>query len=366
MRRLAIATAHDVISRHTLELSLFTGGVDGHVLSLDYDESCDHLRVRWLYADGTRRTDTIPRPVNCLTCATRIAMEDELIAADDDELPILAVAPGGIELTSLVPHLIDDIEDSRHPLAGVVVSHTLTCVDSTVASALLLGTGHAIHNWVRSCRLSSPGDDNWVDESDSTIGDVLLGDLLYADTIAVIGEAGVGRDLIEHACDETTDLVTSVEDFDFRTILRGVHDLDSALERAHPATMRACGGSTAHGVHTIDLYSNRPVHPDRLIEHLGEVIPNHAFVRGCFWVPTRPDSVCTWSGTNGSVSIGEAGYWDGDAHTRLIITGDHLAEAQSEIEAAFRDLLVPETQWKNGLWQWLGKTDELEPWLGER
>lgn len=366
MRRLAIATAHDVVSRQTLELSLLTGGIDGHVLSLDYDSSCDHLAVRWLRADGATHSDTIPRPVNCLTCAARIAIEDELVAAPDDGLPVLVIAPGGIELTSLVPNIVDDIDDSRHALKDWIVTHALTGVDTTVATTLLTGAEMAIDTWVRSCRLTSSTEATWVDESDATIGDVLLGDVLYADTIVAVGEAGMGLDLIEHACDETTDLITTVEDFDFHALWCGVHDLDSAFDRAHPATMQASGGSTAHGVHTIDLHSHRPVHPRQLIERLGDVIPSYAFVRGCFWVPTRPDSVCTWSGTAGKIAIGEAGYWDGDAHTRLIITGENLADAHREIEAAFRDLLVPEEDWKKGLWEWLGKADELEPWLGER
>ncbi|TDE88314.1 cobalamin biosynthesis protein CobW [Occultella glacieicola] len=125
------------------------------------------------------------------------------------------------------------------------------------------------------------------------------------------------------------------------------------------------GEPAPSGVWTLDLRSPVAVHPSRLLTHIDALINGPRVVRGRFWVPNRPDSVCGVLGAGRQLSVGVASRWNAHPpHTRFLVVGagphaDAVAQAFSE------SLLTPAEQ-AEGLAAWLDREDDLEPFLGAR
>lgn len=78
-----------------------------------------------------------------------------------------------------------------------------------------------------------------------------------------------------------------------------MHDPVAAVGRIYPVTTQAWGGLDCHGMWTLDLHSERPFHPERLIEFAEELAAERVCGRGCFWLVSRPDMVCSWETAGG-------------------------------------------------------------------
>lgn len=118
-------------------------------------------------------------------------------------------------------------------------------------------------------------------------------------------------------------------------------------------------------VWTLVVDTWRPFHPERLMENLESVGGGSYRGRGCFWLPTHPDSLAIWAGAGGQLSIGTAaGTPARGPRTRIVITGldDRRAEVQRDLDSA----LMTEAELARGLHRWVGREDGFEPWLGNR
>lgn len=123
--------------------------------------------------------------------------------------------------------------------------------------------------------------------------------------------------------------------------------------------------AAAAGLWTVAVDTWRPLHPERLMAAL-ESLGGHSYVgRGCFWLPTRPDSLAQWSGAGGQLSIGTIPLLRPHSpRTRLVITGhdDRRGGVLRDLDAA----LLTEAELARGLTRWVGLDDGFDPWLGER
>lgn len=121
----------------------------------------------------------------------------------------------------------------------------------------------------------------------------------------------------------------------------------------------------AHDVWTVLVDTWRPFHPERLMERIESVGGGSYRGRGCFWLPTHPDSLAVWAGAGGQLSLGTAaGAPRRGPRTRIVITGtdDRRDEVLRDLEQA----LMTDAELVRGLARWAGREDGFEPWLGER
>ena len=113
----------------------------------------------------------------------------------------------------------------------------------------------------------------------------------------------------------------------------------------------------------LDLRSDRPLHPGRLLTEIETIGGGPRRSRGCFWLPSRPGDVCVWDGAGGQVSIGHLSSWGlKDPLTRIVVTG--LDDGAADIRAAFDACLLSDTEIAHRGTFWEVGEDGLEPWLG--
>lgn len=118
-------------------------------------------------------------------------------------------------------------------------------------------------------------------------------------------------------------------------------------------------------VWTLDLRSDLPLHPDRLLAGIEAIGGGPRRSRGCFWLPTRPGDVCVWDGAGGQLSIGSSGRWGlADPLTRIVVTGLEGDEEKSLVRDAFTRCLLSETEVARQGRYWEVGEDGFEPWLG--
>lgn len=217
--------------------------------------------------------------------------------------------------------------------------------------------------------------------------DALLAQLSEADVVVVAPaatapgtaadlEARRGSDVVDalrgvdsHRCDDTCEPWLT-------HALAGEHD-DAALEAANdPVTLGAGRGfsiaETApdgarvaeSGVWSIELRSDRPFHPDRLMERITDLAGDATFSRGRFWLPNRPDAVCGWEATGGTVCVGVAGPWEETTpETLLVVVG--TGDGRERLRRAFAEALVTDAEIAAGAASWLGRHDPLAAYLGD-
>lgn len=133
---------------------------------------------------------------------------------------------------------------------------------------------------------------------------------------------------------------------------------DRVYDATSPAARQA-------GIWTLFLDTWRPFHPERLMRNLESIGGQGYRGRGCFWLPTHPNSQAVWSGAGGQLGIGTArGVPTRGPRTRLVITGidDRADDVRRDLEGA----LMTDRELAAGLAQWAGRADGFDPWLGDR
>ena len=112
----------------------------------------------------------------------------------------------------------------------------------------------------------------------------------------------------------------------------------------------------------------KSVTPERIQENLPELGGGAFRTRGCFWVPTRPETLCVWDGAAGQLNIGTAGRWRRPAarRTDFVVTG-LLAhgDPRDELRRAFETALCTPAELDTLAAVWSTDEDGLEPWLGD-
>lgn len=200
-----------------------------------------------------------------------------------------------------------------------------------------------------------------------SVGQALAASLGHADVVVTAGDPvvwPVGSDLVDHLRASDSARVDGLFALSTAQLLEGSHDCAAAADRLDPRCVQPNRGSTENGVWSLDLSSDRPFHPDRLLEHIERLGAGRMRSRGRFWIPVRPDTACAWDGVGGQLSIGNLGPWDGcQPSTRIVYTG--MSDERPRLVEAFEELLLTPSEMKQGLDPWLGRDHVLSPWIGE-
>ncbi|MDN6794736.1 MAG: GTP-binding protein [Propionibacterium sp.] len=331
------------------DMACLCAGDEVDTLTCDLTEDSVFLRFAPRGGEGWEREIPLAHP--CLTCSLREAVVPALadLAAQGRDGLLLALPPA-VEPLSVLPTL----NDLTAP--GEVLE---LCTLTTSVHAVDLGTARA--DLLEHVALAERGL-ALFEGDDRCTGEVLMTSLGYADILLAIGEDTLGSDLVEHLRPFDTMRLDHLDELTRDVLLCAHHDADRAITRVHPAHTSAWGGPTAHGVWTLDLHSDRPFHPTRLGERAGELSLPGTCVRGCFWLPSRPDTICTWEVNGGSATVGTAGGWEDCAFTHLIVTGVGDPAQRSAIETSFSELLMSESELHDAL-AWVGADDGLADWF---
>lgn len=316
---------------------------------------------------------------------------DAPAGARDEVVPMEHACPGCALREDAVPVVADLLERAQEagtPLRGILLALPLGAeifpATRTLGAALgpdgplhraRLGLTVAVADGARVLPQLHDGDD------------ALLAQLAEADVVVVApadastGSAGDldarrGSDVVDalrrpdsHRCDDTCEPWLD-------HALAGRHD-HAALEAANdPVTLGPGRGFAeaatapdgarvaASGAWSIELRSDRPFHPDRLMERIRDLAGERTFSRGRFWLPNRPDAVCGWEATGGTVCVGVAGPWEEAApETVLVVVG--TGDGRERVRRAFAEALVTEAEVAAGAAAWLGRHDPLAVYLGD-
>jgi len=349
-----ILSSIDPVLRDTAVFSALTGAPRTAVLRTDLDPHAGTLRRVVSDVTGVSEDETAPLAHTCLGCAIR---EDSLptlarMAASGDWDRILVALP----LSAPAGPLARPLTDPRISRGvGVHLATTATVVDTESLQDNLFGEDH----------LSERGLALSINDHRS-VGEALAGQLRHADLVLTSGGSGPtgsGPALADHLRG-TGSVQRDLHDMSTWELFvaRYVHRLaESRLDPQH-----ACpgAGSATTGAWTLDLETDRPLHPERLMAELENLGTGPLCSWGRFFLPSRPDTVAEWDGAGGQLSIGDAGGWAGTRRsTRLVFTG--VEDVRRRISEVFRAVQLTDRELASTD-RWVGADDGFDPWLGDR
>lgn len=234
---------------------------------------------------------------------------------------------------------------------GIDLATVVAVVDADRMEADLMG-GDLLAD--RDLRLTA-GDGRAVGES-------LSGQLATADVVLTTGTDPAGLTLTDHLRGRRSSR-RELFDSDLRELFTARHSVGHAAARVDPYWLSRSATPDAHGVWTLDLVSERPVHPERFLRRLPDLAGGRVRTRGRFRVPTRPDRLGVVDGTGGHLSIGDAGRPAAPLATRMVITG--VGDGSAPRRRAFTDILLTDRELDSGP-DWSTVDDGLDDWLGVR
>lgn len=194
------------------------------------------------------------------------------------------------------------------------------------------------------------------------VGEVLAAQLAHADVVLTTGSDPAGRTLVDHLRGRRSSR-RDLFDADARELFTARHSAGQAAARIDPYWISRSSTPDAHGVWSLDLISERPVHPERFLDRLPDLAGGRVRTRGRFRVPTRPDRLGVLDGTGGHLSIGDAGRPATPLATRMVITG--VGTGTGDRHRAFADILLTDREMGSDR-DWSTVDDGLDDWLGSR
>ena len=233
-----------------------------------------------------------------------------------------------------------------------------------------------------SVRTDLVGDDLLVERGLTTssedrraVAEVTASLIEYADIVAVFGDPdGVDLGLVDALSRPGALVLTDWPGLHARDLLHGIHDHAASEAWVDEVRREAVPQSRTQGVWTLDLTSDRPLHPGRLRAQIAALAIGGHRSRGCFHLASRPGMVCGWAGAGDALSIGTVGEWGGeDPITRIVVHGiadsgsaptpGAVAERKRAIQRAFEAALLTDEELRTGAVAAV-HADGLETWLG--
>lgn len=199
------------------------------------------------------------------------------------------------------------------------------------------------------------------------VGETTASLVEYADVIVAVDDLDdAGADLLGALARPRTTL-TDPTRIDTAALVAGVHDHSGTEAWVHAVRRGPLPSVRSDHVWQTELRSDRPLHPERLLEHIEVLGGGPRRSRGCFWLPTRPSTVGVWEGAGGQLSVGSGVPWGMKAPlTRIVVTGlesESRRDRKKLVDTFHRCLLTDREVAQRGV-LWEADEDGLEPWLG--
>lgn len=201
-------------------------------------------------------------------------------------------------------------------------------------------------------------------EDDRGIAEVACAMVEHADVVVVGDDLdAVERELFTALTRPEVPLVESFSQLDASGLVTGVHEHRRTEEWVAEVRRYALPERDLDDAWVLDVASDRPFHPERLRAAIATLGGGPRRSRGCFWLPSRPDSICVWDGAGGQLSVGSVEQWGGRTPlTRITVVG--LDDDRDSLEAAFRSCLLTDAELTDRGPYWEIDQDGFEPWLG--
>lgn len=355
MLPVVVLSTIDPVVRDTATFAALVDGPGTVVLRQDLDPVAGTLRRVVSDVSGVIDDDTVALQHVCLGCAIR-----------EETMPLLELIAGSGRWQRIVVAL---------PVSAAAAPLTRALADREVADRIGVRTAAAVTAIDLRAVEHDLMDDDLLDERGlalsaddrRSVGEALATQIRHADLLLCsTSDTRVGRGLVDHlrgsgsACAEL--LGDAVGWFRQRYGADTERRLDP--RRAGPGA-----GPAGDGVWTLDLFSRRPLHPERLMAAITVLGTGQVCSHGRFLLPGRPGTVAQWDGAGGQLSIGDAGGWRGTVpSTRLVWTGaEHRGDGtvRSRIVETFRSVVMTDAELRTADRR-LGVDDGFDPWLGER
>lgn len=285
----------------------------------------------------------------CVSCAIREDVVPTLhkLTKDGRWDAVIEHLPVGAEATQLCR------VNTHEGRMGVRIANVVAALEGETLIEDLLGDDLLYERGLHSF----DGDDRGVGEAGSAI-------IEYADHVAFSGTAlDKGSALVSALARPGVPVVGDASGLDTRALLADMRR-HRVAESWVAEVRRAPICPAAHDdVWTVDLESDLPLHPDRLLETIESIGGGPRRSRGCFWLSSRPGRVCGWQGAGGQLSVGSVGSWGASKPvTRITVTG--LDEGADDIRRAFEQCLITRPEAASRGTRWEVTHDGFEPWLG--
>lgn len=286
----------------------------------------------------------------CVGCALR-----------EDIMPTLERLADDGRWGSIIAHL--PVASGAEQVCGIIANDQVLSAKLRVASVLAVVKGPTTRDdllgddLLRDRHLHTSAEDGrgvaeahtaLVEHADAVVA---VGELEQTDRhlLTMLLRPGAGP-VIDHLSLDTAAIVGA---------RRSHLDAEAWVDPAHRAHV---GLVQAGEAWTVELRSDRPFHPERLMANLEGLGGGARRSRGCFWLPTRPGQVCEWDGAGGQLSVGQCAHGTTEPHTRLLVTG--IDDSRDQLVALFRSCLLTDDELAERGTIWESHEDGFEPWLG--
>jgi len=236
-----------------------------------------------------------------------------------------------------------------------------------------------------------------AEDDERTIADLLIEQVEFADVLVLNKADLVTPDVLDRVeslvrrLNPAADVIRSIRaDVPLGSILNtGRFDMDRAAEA--PGWVQALNGTAPpeteeFGISSFVHRSNRPFHPERLLDSLDEPWPGVLRSKGFCWLASRPFIMGLWSQAGGSLGLEPVGpwladtpeedwdlepedliavreVWDplvGDRRQELVFIGVEMDRV--DITARLASIELTDEEWIAGPEAWLQYVDPLPDW----
>lgn len=206
-----------------------------------------------------------------------------------------------------------------------------------------------------------------ADDDERGVAETCTSLVEYADVVVAGEECGAdGLALLRMLSRPGAELVGDPTLLDGPALLSGRHVHERT--EAWVAPTRALGVPLVVNRHAwmLELTSDRPFSPQRLLDDIESLGTEGIRLRGCFWLPTRPGTVGVLEGAGGQLSIGSGSPWGRRVPvTNLVAVGCTASRDRiDQLRTAFTRTLLDDAEVGARGVLWEAFDDGLEPWLG--
>ncbi|WP_435299439.1 GTP-binding protein [Timonella sp. A28] len=289
----------------------------------------------------------------CIPCAIR-----------EDIIPTLTRLTHTNTWESIITHL--PVSADAQQICRV--AHWDSSLELNISSVVVAVDNATLTTDLRGSDTLQDRDIHCSHEDERGVAEVLCGLVEHADLIALAENAEATEDtttwdFLRALPRPEVPIVRGLENLQAQQLVEAAHDHKASeawIAHVRKARHDALVGGESW---VLDFCSDKPFHPERLLNNI-ERLGTHDFrARGCFWVPSRPDAACMWDGAGGQLSIGTWGTWKNKRpFTRICVTG--TGAGKEELRQAFEDSLLSDVEEVTLSARWGTESDGLEPWLG--
>ncbi|GAB3171486.1 GTP-binding protein [Myceligenerans halotolerans] len=344
-------------------------------VALRHDILADEGLIRRVVVDASGVVEQVLVPLEhaCLSCSVR-----------EDALPTLAALTEDGRWTDVIMAL--PVSAESLPVTRALAAETRRgglLHGARIATAATVADVETFEHDLLAADLLAERGIALTPDDERSVGEALAAQVEHADLVVAAGEsaaAPTGSGLMDRIRAEDSHRVEGLHGVTAAELAAGRYDPVRGERRSNPLGARRTSpaGRAGDRSWTLELRSDRPFHPERLLDRIEDLGTGRMRSRGVFHVVDRPLSACLWDGAGGQLFLGDLGTWDeaaasAEPHTRIVVVGsaddvdpDVNQDVRHDLVDAFHDALVRPDEIADGGLSWLGRQDVLSPWLGSR